>query len=285
MGVLTVPPGDYWLSDPSYIFDDPEPFHKLIKEESVSVNGQTVYLVMSTDDGRHYVTFGPDAKYLSGGVKYDKGYDIGVDSGMICLIPRSIVPRRSDILPTFYLALRLFKASKKVKRGKYTMVVGNAFDIDGGTDWKNPYSKMIKVANKKKKKTSTKKKSTTTKRKPTTTTKKLTTKKLTSSKKVSTKRKKGGVSLSTKTKRRSFVQVKVKPDAVLSAVIGTNMPLPRHEIVKRVWVYIKRKDLQDPHNGRFVIPDSTLAQLLGTKAKVNAFGLVAKSIERHVRRL
>ena len=54
--------------------------------------------------------------------------------------------------------------------------------------------------------------------------------------------------------------LKLTPE--LEAVVGAG-PLPRSEVVKKLWVYIKAKDLQDPKNKRDIVADKKLSKLLG----------------------
>ena len=58
--------------------------------------------------------------------------------------------------------------------------------------------------------------------------------------------------------------------------------LPRGQIIKRLWFYIKVKRLQSPGRGRFIIPDERLAACVGFKGmEINAFKLV-RELERHI---
>jgi chromatin remodeling complex protein RSC6 len=70
------------------------------------------------------------------------------------------------------------------------------------------------------------------------------------------------------------------PSAMLAAVVGA-MPLPRTEVVKRVWEYIKKNKLQDAVNKRMINADDKLKELFG-KAKVSMFELT-KIISRHLK--
>ncbi|MBI4351532.1 MAG: DNA topoisomerase III [Elusimicrobia bacterium] len=72
----------------------------------------------------------------------------------------------------------------------------------------------------------------------------------------------------------------VQPDADLAAVVGSN-PLPRTEIIKKLWDYIKAKGLQDKVNKRNINADATLLKLFG-KNQVNMFEL-AGIISKHVK--
>ena len=70
------------------------------------------------------------------------------------------------------------------------------------------------------------------------------------------------------------------PSAMLAAVVGA-MPLPRTEVVKRVWEYIKKNKLQDAVNKRMINADDKLKELFG-KAKVSMFELT-KIISQHLK--
>ncbi|MDD5325800.1 MAG: SWIB/MDM2 domain-containing protein [Polaromonas sp.] len=68
--------------------------------------------------------------------------------------------------------------------------------------------------------------------------------------------------------------------AALAAVVG-DKPLPRTEIVKKLWVYIKAKDLQDKINKRMINADEKLRAIFG-KAQVSMFemaGLIGKHVK------
>ncbi|MDD0809692.1 SWIB/MDM2 domain-containing protein [Curvibacter sp. RS43] len=70
------------------------------------------------------------------------------------------------------------------------------------------------------------------------------------------------------------------PSAALAAVVG-NTPLPRTEIVSKLWVYIKKHDLQDKANKRLINGDAKLKEIFG-KAQVSMFELAAL-IGKHVK--
>jgi upstream activation factor subunit UAF30 len=68
------------------------------------------------------------------------------------------------------------------------------------------------------------------------------------------------------------------PDAALAAVIGAT-PVPRTEIVKQLWVYIKKNGLQDSKNKRMINADAKLKVLFAGAAQVSMFqlaGLIGK---------
>ena len=70
------------------------------------------------------------------------------------------------------------------------------------------------------------------------------------------------------------------PDAALAAVVGAK-PLARTEIVKQLWVYIKKHKLQDATNKRMINADAKLKELFG-KSQVSMFEL-AGLIGKHVK--
>jgi len=66
----------------------------------------------------------------------------------------------------------------------------------------------------------------------------------------------------------------------LAAVVG-NGPLPRSEVVKKLWVYIKEKNLQDPTNKRNINADENLKKVFGGKETVNMFEMT-KLVSKHL---
>ena len=60
----------------------------------------------------------------------------------------------------------------------------------------------------------------------------------------------------------------------LEAVVGKG-PMPRSEVVKALWVYIKKHDLQDPKNKRNINADENLKPVFGGKKTVNMFEMTA----------
>ena len=62
----------------------------------------------------------------------------------------------------------------------------------------------------------------------------------------------------------------VTPSSMLAAVIG-NKPMPRTEVTKKLWVYIKKNNLQDPKNKRDILADAKLKPVFGGKDKVSMF--------------
>ena len=64
----------------------------------------------------------------------------------------------------------------------------------------------------------------------------------------------------------------VTPSAALAAIVG-DVPLPRTEITKKVWAYIKRHGLQDAVNRRNINPDDKLGAVLGGKRSISMFDM------------
>jgi chromatin remodeling complex protein RSC6 len=71
------------------------------------------------------------------------------------------------------------------------------------------------------------------------------------------------------------------PSATLADVIGTKA-LPRTEIVKQIWNYIKKNGLQDKKNRRMINADAKLKLLFGGKGQISMFEL-AKIVSKHVK--
>jgi chromatin remodeling complex protein RSC6 len=71
------------------------------------------------------------------------------------------------------------------------------------------------------------------------------------------------------------------PSAELSAVVGSK-PLPRTEVVKKIWVYIKANKLQDAKNKRMINADAKLKAVFAGKAQVSMFE-IAKYIGKHLK--
>jgi chromatin remodeling complex protein RSC6 len=70
-----------------------------------------------------------------------------------------------------------------------------------------------------------------------------------------------------------------QPSDELAAIVGSK-PLPRTEVTKKLWAYIKRKGLQNPDNMREIIADDKLRPIFG-KAKLDMFKMTA-AISKHL---
>ena len=62
----------------------------------------------------------------------------------------------------------------------------------------------------------------------------------------------------------------LQPSSELAAVVGS-APLPRTEVVSKVWEYIKANNLQNPENKREILADDKLQAVFGGKSKVSMF--------------
>jgi upstream activation factor subunit UAF30 len=70
-------------------------------------------------------------------------------------------------------------------------------------------------------------------------------------------------------KKPNALQTPLKPSKELAAVVGDG-PLPRGEVVSKMWDYIKKNNLQNPENKREILADSKLEPIFGKK-KVTMF--------------
>ena len=71
------------------------------------------------------------------------------------------------------------------------------------------------------------------------------------------------------------------PSAVLAAVVGSS-PMPRTEVTKKIWDYIKRNKLQDAINRRLINADEKLRAVFGGKGKVSMFEMT-KLVSNHLK--
>ena len=73
----------------------------------------------------------------------------------------------------------------------------------------------------------------------------------------------------------------VQPSDTLAEVVG-GKPIPRTEVTKRLWAYIKKNKLQDQKNKRMIKADDTLKAVFGGKATVNMFEMT-KLVSKHLK--
>jgi chromatin remodeling complex protein RSC6 len=66
----------------------------------------------------------------------------------------------------------------------------------------------------------------------------------------------------------------------LEAVVGAG-PMPRTEVVKQLWVYIKKHNLQNPSNKRNILADDKLKSIFGGKSEVTMFEMT-KLVSAHL---
>lgn len=82
------------------------------------------------------------------------------------------------------------------------------------------------------------------------------------------------------TKTNSAFMKPMNISSELAVVVGAG-PMPRSEVVKKLWVYIKGKNLQDPANKRNINADEALKKVFGGKATVNMFEMT-KLVSKHL---
>jgi chromatin remodeling complex protein RSC6 len=73
----------------------------------------------------------------------------------------------------------------------------------------------------------------------------------------------------------------VTPDATLAEVIGSHA-IPRTEVTKKLWAYIKKNKLQDQKNKRMINADAALKAVFGGKSSVNMFEMT-KLVGKHLK--
>ncbi len=66
----------------------------------------------------------------------------------------------------------------------------------------------------------------------------------------------------------------------LAEVVGKG-PMPRSEVTKKIWVYIKKHNLQDPKNKRNIVGDDNLKKVFGGKGTVTMFEMT-KLLSKHL---
>jgi chromatin remodeling complex protein RSC6 len=73
----------------------------------------------------------------------------------------------------------------------------------------------------------------------------------------------------------------VTPSATLAEVVGAK-PMPRTEVTKKLWGYIKKNGLQDKKNRRMINADPKLKAVFGGKSSVNMFAMT-KLVSKHLK--
>ena len=81
-------------------------------------------------------------------------------------------------------------------------------------------------------------------------------------------------------KSNSAFMKPMKISADLAEVVGKG-PMPRSEVVKKIWVYIKKHNLQDPKNKRNIVADANLLKVFGGKKVVSMFEMT-KLVSKHL---
>ena len=105
--------------------------------------------------------------------------------------------------------------------------------------------------------------------------KKAKTAKKASAKKSAKSAKKGG------RKPNPAFMAAMTPSSELAAVVGSK-PLPRTEVTKKLWAYIKKNGLQDQKNRRMIKADDALKPVFGGKGTVNMFEMT-KLVNKHLK--
>ena len=72
----------------------------------------------------------------------------------------------------------------------------------------------------------------------------------------------------------------VTPSSSLAEIVGST-PIPRTEVTKRLWAYIKKNGLQDQKNRRMIKADAALKPVFGGKSQVNMFEMTSL-VSKHV---
>jgi upstream activation factor subunit UAF30 len=72
----------------------------------------------------------------------------------------------------------------------------------------------------------------------------------------------------------------MQPDDALGAVVGSQ-PMPRTEVTKKIWAYIKKNNLQDPQQRRMINADDKLKKVFGGKSQVSMFDMT-KHVNSHL---
>jgi len=73
----------------------------------------------------------------------------------------------------------------------------------------------------------------------------------------------------------------VTPSPALAEIVGSR-PIPRTEVTKRLWAYIKKNKLQDPKNRRMIKADAALKVVFAGKSTVNMFEMT-KLVAKHLK--
>ena len=87
--------------------------------------------------------------------------------------------------------------------------------------------------------------------------------------------------MATKRKPNAAFMKPVQPDTHLAAVVGVKA-MPRTEVTKKIWAYIKKNGLQDKKNKRMINADDKLKAVFGGKKQVNMFEMT-KLVSKHLK--
>ncbi|MFA6916155.1 MAG: SWIB/MDM2 domain-containing protein [Parachlamydiales bacterium] len=84
-----------------------------------------------------------------------------------------------------------------------------------------------------------------------------------------------------KDKKPSAFMKPVQVSEALAQIVGHG-PMPRTEVTKKLWDYIKKHNLQDPQNKRNIVPDAKLGKVLGSNSPIDMFKLTS-AISKHIK--
>ena len=93
--------------------------------------------------------------------------------------------------------------------------------------------------------------------------------------------KKAATKTKTKRKPNAAFMKPLTPSADLAVVVGAKA-IPRTEVVKKIWAYIKKNDLQDKKNRRNINADANLKKVFAGKATVSMFEMT-KIVSKHLK--
>lgn len=85
----------------------------------------------------------------------------------------------------------------------------------------------------------------------------------------------------TKEKKPSALMKPVQVSDVLAEIVGAG-PMPRTEVTKKLWDYIKKNKLQDLKEKRIINPDAKLAKVFGSNARIDMFQMT-KKVSAHIK--
>ena len=85
----------------------------------------------------------------------------------------------------------------------------------------------------------------------------------------------------TKTKRETALKRPVHVSDALAEIVGRG-PMPRTEVTKKLWEYIKKHKLQDEKAKRQINPDEKLSRVLGSKQQIDMFQMT-KKVSAHLK--
>jgi chromatin remodeling complex protein RSC6 len=83
--------------------------------------------------------------------------------------------------------------------------------------------------------------------------------------------------------KSALTSIMYKPSNELSEVLGSSDSLPKTQVIKKVWEYIKANNLQDPKEKRYIMNDSKLKKVFGNEDRtfmMKISGHLSKNLTR-----